>query len=138
MRARKKEIPKDGGKVRVLSIPAIRDRVVQGAAKLILEPIFEADFQPGSYGYPGNQYPWYGGYYLQDLVPYFPTPSDPNPSPPAYVPSTDPRYGENVQSWTQEWHFGTASIGFGTFLQTGTLNKNVSFVTLNSQQVPVP
>jgi RNA-directed DNA polymerase len=51
MRARKKEIPKDGGKVRVLSIPAIRDRVVQGALKLILEPIFEADFQPGSFGY---------------------------------------------------------------------------------------
>src|SRR5216684_1510414 len=51
MRARKKEIPKDGGKVRVLSIPAIRDRVVQGALKLILEPIFEADSQAGSYGY---------------------------------------------------------------------------------------
>jgi RNA-directed DNA polymerase len=51
MRARKQEIPKDGGKVRVLSIPAIRDRVVQGALKLILEPIFEADFQSGSYGY---------------------------------------------------------------------------------------
>src|SRR5215510_14958383 len=49
--ARKKEIPKDDGKVRVLSIPAIRDRVVQGALKLILEPIFEADFQPGSFGY---------------------------------------------------------------------------------------
>jgi RNA-directed DNA polymerase len=42
MRARKKEIPKDGGKLRVLSIPSIRDRVVQGALKLILEPIFEA------------------------------------------------------------------------------------------------
>jgi len=52
MLARKKEIPKDGGKkVRILSIPAIRDRVVQGALKLILEPIFEADFQAGSYGY---------------------------------------------------------------------------------------
>jgi RNA-directed DNA polymerase len=51
MPARKKEIPKDGGKVRVLSIPAIRDRVVQGALKLILEPIFEAAFQSGSYGY---------------------------------------------------------------------------------------
>ena len=52
MRARKKEIPKEGGKkVRVLSIPAIRDRVVQGALKLILEPIFEADFQAGSFGY---------------------------------------------------------------------------------------
>src|SRR5712692_902142 len=56
MRARKKEIPKDGGKkVRILSIPAIRDRVVQGALKLILEPIFEADFQPGSYGYRPNR-----------------------------------------------------------------------------------
>jgi RNA-directed DNA polymerase len=52
MPVRKKEIPKDGGtKVRVLSIPSIRDRVVQGAIKLILEPIFEADFQSGSYGY---------------------------------------------------------------------------------------
>jgi len=51
MRPRRQEIPKDGGKVRVLSIPAIRDRVVQGAMKLILEPIFEADFQPGSFGY---------------------------------------------------------------------------------------
>ncbi len=52
MPARKKAIPKDGGKkVRVLSIPCIRDRVVQGALKLILEPIFEADFQSGSYGY---------------------------------------------------------------------------------------
>lgn len=51
LRARRQEIPKDGGKVRVLSIPAIRDRVVQGALKLNLEPMFEADFQPGSYGY---------------------------------------------------------------------------------------
>ena len=53
---RKKEIPKDGGKkVRVLGIPSIRDRVVQGALKIILEPIFEADFQPGSFGYrPGR------------------------------------------------------------------------------------
>jgi RNA-directed DNA polymerase len=51
LRARRREIPKDGGKVRVLSIPAIRDRVVQGALKLIMEPIFEADFQSGSYGY---------------------------------------------------------------------------------------
>ena len=51
-RLRRVEIPKPGGKgVRVLSIPSIRDRVVQGALKLILEPIFEADFQSGSYGY---------------------------------------------------------------------------------------
>lgn len=49
--ARKKEIPKGDGKLRALSIPAIRDRVVQGALKLILEPVFEADFQPGSFGY---------------------------------------------------------------------------------------
>jgi RNA-directed DNA polymerase len=34
-----------------LTVPSIRDRVVQGALKLILEPIFEADFQPGSFGY---------------------------------------------------------------------------------------
>src|SRR3984885_3773099 len=45
LRARRREIPKDGGKVRVLSIPAIRDRVVQGALKLMLEPIFPAVFQ---------------------------------------------------------------------------------------------
>jgi RNA-directed DNA polymerase len=50
-RARKVEIPKGDGKMRQLSIPSIRDRVVQGALKLILEPIFEADFQPGSFGY---------------------------------------------------------------------------------------
>jgi RNA-directed DNA polymerase len=51
-RLRRVEIPKRGGKgVRVLSIPTIRDRVVQGTLKLILEPIFEADFQSGSYGY---------------------------------------------------------------------------------------
>jgi RNA-directed DNA polymerase len=51
LRNRRKEIPKGDGKVRVLGIPCIRDRVVQGALKLILEPIFEADFQEGSFGY---------------------------------------------------------------------------------------
>ncbi len=52
LRNRRVEIRKDGGpKVRVLGIPAIRDRVVQGALRLILEPIFEADFHDGSYGY---------------------------------------------------------------------------------------
>jgi RNA-directed DNA polymerase len=51
VRNRRKEIPKDNGKVRVLGIPSIRDRVVGGALKLILEPIFEADFQEGSYAY---------------------------------------------------------------------------------------
>src|SRR5262245_23568673 len=51
LRNRRVPIPKGGGKVRVLGIPAIRDRVVQGALKLMLEPIFEADFCDGSYGY---------------------------------------------------------------------------------------
>lgn len=50
-RHRKAAIPKGNGKSRILSIPTIRDRVVQGALRLILEPIFEADFHPHSYGY---------------------------------------------------------------------------------------
>lgn len=55
-RNRRKEIPKGNGKVRVLGIPTIKDRVVQGALKLILEPIFEADFQDSSFGYrPGRK-----------------------------------------------------------------------------------
>ena len=57
MRNRIKEIPKDKDKVRVLGISAIRDRVVHGALKLILEPIFEADFQEGSYGYRPKRNP---------------------------------------------------------------------------------
>jgi RNA-directed DNA polymerase len=48
---RKHAVPKRGTGERILQIPCIRDRVVQGALKLILEPIFEADFQLGSYGY---------------------------------------------------------------------------------------
>jgi len=52
---RQVDIPKEGGKTRRLRIPAIRDRVVQGAVRLILEPIFEADFQPGSFGYRPNR-----------------------------------------------------------------------------------
>ena len=50
-RNRIKEIPKGNGKTRTLGIPTIKDRVVQGSLKLILEPIFEADFQEGSFGY---------------------------------------------------------------------------------------
>ena len=49
-------IPKKGGKVRHLGIPTLRDRVAQMALKLVLEPIFEADFYPSSYGYrPGRR-----------------------------------------------------------------------------------
>ena len=44
-------IPKSGGGERPLGIPTIRDRVVQTAAKLVLEPIFEADFEDNAYGY---------------------------------------------------------------------------------------
>lgn len=48
---REKAIPKASGKVRRLGIPTTRDRVVQAALKLVLEPIFEADFKPCSYGF---------------------------------------------------------------------------------------
>jgi RNA-directed DNA polymerase len=53
---RERYIPKRGGKRRRLGVPALRDRVVQAALKLVLEPIFEADFKPCSYGYrPGRR-----------------------------------------------------------------------------------
>ena len=54
---RKVEIPKGIGKVRTLQIPSIRDRVVQGALKLILEAVFEADFCPNSYGFRPKRSP---------------------------------------------------------------------------------
>ncbi len=47
---RRRDIPKENGKFRTISIPTIRDRVVQGAVKLIMEPIFEADFSDSSFG----------------------------------------------------------------------------------------
>jgi RNA-directed DNA polymerase len=48
---RERMIPKSGGKLRRLGIPTVRDRVVQAALKLVLEPIFEAGFQPCCYGF---------------------------------------------------------------------------------------
>jgi RNA-directed DNA polymerase len=52
---RERMIPKANGKLRRLGIPAVRDRVVQAALKLVLEPIFEADFLPCSYGFRPNR-----------------------------------------------------------------------------------
>jgi RNA-directed DNA polymerase len=48
-------IPKKSGRLRKLGIPTVTDRVVQAALKLVLEPIFEADFQPCSYGFRPNR-----------------------------------------------------------------------------------
>jgi RNA-directed DNA polymerase len=49
--ARRRTIPKAGGKIRYLGIATVRDRVAQASLKLVLEPIVEADFLPCSYGF---------------------------------------------------------------------------------------
>jgi len=49
------EIPKDDGRTRPLGIPTVKDRIVQTALKMVIEPIFETQFRPGSYGFrPGR------------------------------------------------------------------------------------
>ncbi|WP_330301692.1 MULTISPECIES: group II intron reverse transcriptase/maturase [unclassified Streptomyces] len=55
MPVRERMIPKSGGKLRRLGISTITDRVVQASLKLVLEPIFEADFLPCSYGFRPNR-----------------------------------------------------------------------------------
>jgi RNA-directed DNA polymerase len=52
---RRRAIPKASGKVRYLGIATVRDRVVQASLKLVLEPVFEADFLPCSYGFRPNR-----------------------------------------------------------------------------------
>src|SRR4051794_23554547 len=83
---KQRRIPKRGGKLRKLGIPTVRDRVVQAALKLVLEPIFEADFQPCSYGFrPGRR--------AQDAI------AEIHSSPPALMR----RFGRSSGSRSDRW-----------------------------------
>ncbi len=55
---KQRAIPKHGGRLRYLGIATVRDRVVQAALKLVLEPIFEVDFEPCSYGFRPGRRAW--------------------------------------------------------------------------------
>src|SRR6266498_5541841 len=65
---RRVRIPKPDGSERWLGIPAVRDRVVQGAAKAVLEPIFEADFRESSYGFRPKRSAHQAGEQLRQAV----------------------------------------------------------------------
>ncbi len=55
---KQRKIPKSPGKYRTLGIPTVADRVVQASLVLVLEPIFEADFHPSSYGFRPRRRAW--------------------------------------------------------------------------------
>jgi RNA-directed DNA polymerase len=65
---RRVRIPKPDGSQRGLGIPAVRDRVVQAAAKAVLEPIFEADFRDSSYGFRPKRSAHQAGEQLRQAV----------------------------------------------------------------------
>src|SRR5215469_3340775 len=65
---RRVRIPKPDGSQRGLGIPAVRDRVVQTAAKQVLEPLFEADFRNSSYGFRPKRSAHQAGEHLRQAV----------------------------------------------------------------------